>query len=373
MIKVAVLFGGKSCEREISILTGVFAYNLIDRTKYSPLPVYFHSDGKAYSSPEMADVEKFKNFDAENFPRVIFDEGKLYKICDKRKKLKLIAKIDVALNCCHGGWGEGGGTSALMDFNGIDFASPPLAPSSVFLDKTLSKFLLKGLNIPTLDGVRVTESDYKRRGKFLLKNIGARLGYPVVVKPARLGSSIGITLAKTEEEAEKALETAFALDDKALIEKYLDEKYDVNCAAYSRGGEIIVSEPEIAASGDGLYSFADKYLKESGLLCGKRGRGEVLDEETAQKIKAYTKTLYRKTDLFGVVRVDYLVKGKEVYLSEVNTVPGSLAYYLFCERLTDARAFFGDLIEETLTKKGKEKLLVETGALSSVSHGGKKR
>lgn len=372
MKKVAVLFGGKSCEREISILTGVFVFNLIDRTKYLPLPVYFHSDGGAYTSPEMVDVDCFKDCDVGKFSRVLFDEGMLYKIYDKRKKLKSLGKIDAAINCCHGGWGEGGGMSALMELNGIPFASPALAPSGVFLDKTLAKTVVKGLNIPTLDGMRVSESDYARRGKFLLKNIGARLGYPVVIKPARLGSSIGISLAKTEDEAKTALKTAFALDDKVLIEKYLEDKSDVNCAAYLRGGEIVVSEPEIAASGEGVYSFSDKYLKESGLLSGKQGQGRGLDDETAQKIKAYTKTLYRKTDLFGVVRVDYLVRGKEVYLSEVNTVPGSLAYYLFCERLTDARAFFSDLIEEAIAAKTQEKLLPETGILTTVRRGRKK-
>ncbi len=372
MKRVAVLFGGRSCEREISILTGVFVFNLIDRTKYLPVPVYFHSDGGSYTAPEMSDVDLFKDCDVEKFSRVIFDEGKLYKVCDKRKKLKLLGKIDVALNCCHGGLGEGGGVSALMQLNGIPLASPALAPSGVFLDKTLTKTLVKGLNIPTLDGMRVSEGDFDRRGKFLLKNIGARLGYPVVIKPARLGSSIGIAVARTEEEAKKSLKTAFTFDDKVLIEKFLEEKSDVNCAAYLRGGEIVVSEPEIAASGEGVYSFSDKYLKEHGLLGGKQGRGEGLDEETAQKIKAYTKTLYRKTDLFGVIRVDYLVCGKEIYLSEVNTVPGSLAYYLFCERLTDARAFFGDLLEEAFAVKAQEKICPDTGILTTVRRGRKK-
>ncbi len=374
MKKVAVFFGGKSCEREISVLTGVFVLNLLDREKFDPIPVYQHADGKWYSSSTMFDVDTFKNAQTDTFDQVTFLDGELFKLCKKGKKqtaLKSLGKIDAGLNCCHGGLGEGGGVSALAALSGIPFASPPLTPSGAFLDKAFTKLVLKGLNIPTLDYVRVAEQDYLRRGTFLLKNIRSRLGYPVVVKPARLGSSIGISIAKTEEELERTLAVAFEFDDKVIIEKFLKEKSDVNCAAYLLKGEIVVSEPEVATSGGELYSFSDKYLKPNGLLSGKGRKGWHLAPEIAQKIKAYTKTLYRKCDLFGVVRVDYLVKDTEVYLSEVNTVPGSLAYYLFCEKLTDARAFFTDLIEESLVWK-KEKSIPETGILNTVRRGGKK-
>ena len=376
MKKIAVFFGGKSCEREISILTGVFVLNLLDREKYEPIPVYLHSDGNWYSSPEMFDVESFKKPKIESYNRLSLVGNELFTFSKKIKRqttLKSFAKLDCGLNCCHGGLGEGGGVSALSALNDLPFASPPMTPSGVFLDKAFSKIVLNGLNIPTLDYMRVNEQDYAKRGQFLLKNIRYRLGYPVVVKPARLGSSIGITAAKSEDELKSALELAFSLDDKVIIEKFLEDKSDVNCAAYLLNGEIVVSEPEIAASGKDVYSFSDKYLQGGGLLRGKQGKSGGLDKETTHIIKAFTKTLYRKCDLFGVVRVDYLVKDKEVYLSEVNTVPGSLAYYLFCERLTDARAFFTDLIEEALTvARAPSKVLVETGILTTVRRGGKK-
>ena len=366
MRKVAVLFGGKSCEREISILTGVFTYNLIDRQIFDPIPVYFHSDGRAYSSSKMNSIEFFKNFNAEECDEVIFTHGELCKLT--KKKLKPLAKIGVAINCCHGGLGEGGGVSAMMEWNGIPFASPSVAPSGIFLDKSTTKLVAKGLGIPVLDYMRISESDYKKRGRFLLKNIESRLGFPVVVKPARLGSSIGIAVAGTGESAESALETAFAFDDLAIIERYLEKKSDVNCAVCRRRGEILVSEPEIACSNDGIYSFEDKYLNRNGLL-REKGRGQVreLDEKTAEMIKAYTKTLYKKTDMQGVVRMDYLLSDNEVYLSEVNTVPGSLAYYLFCERLTDAKRFFTDLLLEAIAKsKEPPKLCPETGVLDGL-------
>ena len=367
MRKVAVIFGGTSCEREISILTGVLAMNLIDRERFEPVAVYFHSDGKAYSSPQMSSVDFFKEFDGGKCSEVVFLNGELHKL--KRGKLKAFAKPAVALNCCHGGWGEGGGVAGLMQQNGIPFASPEMAQSGIFLDKSLTKLILRGLEVPTLDYMRVEANDYKKRGKFLLKNIGSRFGFPVVVKPASLGSSIGITLAGTEEETEMALQTAFLLDDLVIIERYLEGKLDVNCAVCKKNGEIFVSEPEIASKTDGIYSFEAKYLTRNGLLNGK-GRGQVreIDDRTAEKIKAYSRMVYKRTGLKGVVRMDYLVAEKQVYLSEINTVPGSLAYYLFCERLTDGKRFLTDLLLEAITKsKEPPKLCPKTGVLDGLT------
>ena len=256
----------------------------------------------------------------------------------------------------------------MMAWNEIPLASPSVAPSGIFLDKSITKLVCKGLGIPVVDSMRIAEADYKKRGCFLLKNIGNRLGFPVVIKPARLGSSIGISIAGTEESAKEAIETAFAFDDLVVIERFLEKKLDINCAVCYRKGEILVSEPEIASENSGIYSFEDKYLTRNGLMMGK-GRGQVrdLDKKTAELIKTYTKTLYKKTDMRGVVRMDYLLSDSEVYLSEVNTVPGSLAYYLFCERLTDAKNFFTDLLLEAIVKsKEPPKLCPETGVLDGL-------
>lgn len=376
MRKVAVIFGGKSCENEISVLTGVFVLNVLGREKYDVTPVFFDTDGKAYTSPEMYDLEVFKKGDVALFKRVFFEDGYLWELKEKGAggRVKKLVKVDCAFNCCHGGLGEGGGVSALMEMNGIPLASPSVLPSAVFLDKAATKLIASALNIPKVDYIRVRENDYKKRGKFLLRSIGSRLKYPVVIKPARLGSSIGITLAKNEEEVEKGLDAAFLLDDKVIIEKYLDDKADVNCAAYKANGEIFLSDVEVASEKDGIYTFSEKYLKggESGKDGGRAGNKRRLDGDTIKKIKAYTKTLYKRMDLSGVVRVDYLVQGKDVYLSEVNTIPGSLAYYLFCERVTDARAFFFALIEEGISKNS-EKGVLGTGILQKVRLNGKVR
>jgi D-alanine-D-alanine ligase len=161
-----------------------------------------------------------------------------------------------------------------------------------------------------------------------------------------------------------------------LIEKYLPNKIDVNCAAYLLHGEIVVSEPE-TAFGDGIYTFRDKYEKANhanaesiGKKCPNsqnQGGRYALSGTLRDKIRSYTRTVYKRMHMQGVVRMDFLVGGGNVYLCEVNTVPGSLAYYLFCERLIDARAFLGDILEEALAADSKgEKEILHTGILNSV-------
>ena len=154
-----------------------------------------------------------------------------------------------------------------------------------------------------------------------------------------------------------------------VIEKYLENKMDVNCGAYSLNGEIFVSEPE-QSFGEGIYSFEEKYVKRKAdrpqSENANKGGRYAFKEEIREKIRAYTKTIYKRMDLRGVVRFDFLVSGEEVYLCEVNTVPGSLAYYLFCERVMDARAFFSDLIEEAIRAQAQSKKILSTGILNTV-------
>ena len=368
MRNVAVVFGGKSCENEISVLTGVFVARLLAES-YEVLPVYLHTDGRAYSSPKMLDLQTFKDKAYEKCDRIILDGGEMFSLAHNKRKIKSLGKVEAAINCCHGGFGEGGGVSAWMEQNNIPLASPDLTASGVFMDKYLTKVVMKGLGIPVLDYIRVNEKDYEKRGAFLLKTIEPRLKFPVVIKPAHLGSSIGITLARNEEEARLGIESAFCIDNRVVIERYLENKKDVNCAAYSLNGEIHVSEPE-QSFGEGIYSFEEKYVKRKAdrpqAENGNKGGRYAFTDEMREKIRAYTKTVYKRMDLRGVVRFDFLLSGEEVYLCEVNTVPGSLAYYLFCERLTDAKRFFTDLIEEAVRAQSQSKKILSTGILNTV-------
>ena len=371
MRKVAVVFGGKSNENEISILSGIFVMKVLEGSDFTPVPVYMHTDGELYSSQKMKELSTFQAGKISAHDKVIFCGKSLYRIQPQKGKLKKLTDVDVMLNCCHGGLGEGGGVSALAALNGVPFASPDMLSSAVFMDKDVTKTVMKGLGVPTVEYIRVGEKEYEKRGAFLLKSIQRRLKYPVVIKPVHLGSSIGIVKAEDEEEAKEGIETGFALDDRLIIEKYLTEKTDVNCAAYSLHGEIFVCEPQ-AAFGGGIYSFEEKYIKRNkdvGVTAVQgetSGDGYALSEEIVDKIRSYTKTVYKRLNMQGVVRMDYLISGKQVYLCEVNTVPGSLAYYLFCERITEARAFFCELLCEAIERSKTAKHILTTGILQGL-------
>ena len=358
MQNILVFFGGRSNASEISIITGMFAYNLLKSGCYNAVPVYIGNDGVFYTNAHMNSVEYFRAYIPQKKDAVALFKGCLVR-ADKPKKVLL--KADCALNCCHGGMGEDGTLSALLRFHGIKSASPDTAPSAVFMDKTFSKFAAKGLGIPVLPSLTLKEGE----GTDTLKE----LGYPVILKPARLGSSIGIKVVNSEEELAAALAYAFRLDNIVLAEKYLQKKSDINCAAYRKNGEVVVSDCEEVFSDSEILTFSEKY----------EGTGErhstfpaAIPKETSDKIKEYVKTIYTAFRIRGVVRADFLLAGKEVYFNELNTVPGSLASYLFGEKLTECRAFVCRLTEEALLQTEAEKEVVSSGILNGNVFAGRK-
>lgn len=365
---VAVFFGGKSAEREISVLTGVLAFKMIDPAKYRAIPVYIHSDGDFYTSPEAFSLNVFKErpFPLHKFSRCYFQSGELLIVPPKKHRVKTRVKIDIAFNCCHGGAGENGAIAALCELYDFPSASPSVAACAIGMDKELTKLFMREIGVPVLPYAAVQRDAYIRRGEAALTK-AKKLGFPLIVKPACSGSSIGIAAIREESELKNAAESAFRYGDKLIFEPYLENKQDVNCAAYLKKGEIVVSAPETAFGG-GVYGFREKYLQEKQV-----GKESALPgEETAQKIQAYTKEIYRRLETLGVIRADFLINERGVFLGEINVVPGSLAYYLFCERLIDGRRFLTDLLNEPFFGNKREIVFPETGVLNGVSTGGKR-
>ncbi len=351
---VAVFFGGRSNEHDISVITGMYAVNLLRGADYIVYPVYLPREGGMC----FIDADGIKDVTDQKKKRipVYLYEGELRSV----KKRKKLFRIDVALNCCHGGAGEDGTLSALLQWNNIPFASPGVAVSSVFMDKWLGKIAARGLGIPVARGVRVKEGE-----SVSVEKAG---GFPVIVKPVALGSSIGIKVAHDEEEFAAALDYAFRLDGEVLVEEYFARKRDINCAAYKKGGEVITSPLEEVFSNDAILSFHEKYeqaAKKSELPAD-------LPEETAEAIREYTARIYENFSCRGVVRADFLIANDKVYFNELNTVPGSLSCYLFGESLTDAREFLCALVEDALADRDGEKEIIRTSVLdSAVFAGGK--
>ena len=362
---VAVFFGGNSNEHEISVITGMLATNLLRGAEYEVVPVYLPKTGGMVTSQKMRGVEDFRTPEAQKFTPVRLSGNTLVRDMGRGKR---VAHIDVALNCCHGGMGEDGTLSALLAWHGVKLASPAMPVSAIFMNKHLSKHAAKGLGLPVLDSFTVGEAEWRASKDEILARAD-EFGYPVVVKPVRLGSSVGISVAKNSEGLAAALALAFRLDEDALVEKYLAERRDINCAACLIGGKTEVSLCEEAFSQSDILTFAEKY---EGGATRRSALPAELDEELSEKIRTYTRLIYETFRIRGVVRADFLVAGEEVYFNELNTVPGSLSCYLFGKTLTESRSFLVSLVEEGLKSELPQKEILQSGILhEGIFSGGK--
>lgn len=353
---IIVVFGGVSNENEVSVITGTMAANILKNGGHTVIPVYIAQDGATYCAPELADVQNFKSNNFSAFPKAVVANGGVY-IFNKKGKMKKFVKADTALNCCHGGACEGGAVSGLFRLADIPLASAGIFESSLFMDKYLTKLILSALGVKTADYAYIKS----REEVDCPYNMPQ---FPLIVKPVTLGSSIGIEKVNNLKELQSAVETALIYDSAVIVEKYLECRREINCAAYFVKGEVVTSECEEAISGGDILSFEDKY--QGG---GKSVLPADIPAETSKLIKDITRKVYSDLNMRGIVRFDYILSGGEVYLSEVNTVPGSLSYYLLSSGFKDFFAVLNAVIEQAADdfNLAKTKRILRTGILENIS------
>ena len=352
---IAVIFGGKSNESEVSVITGTMAANVLKKGGNTVIPLYMSVRGELFTGEELLDITNYRDGADKQFPRALIGKGGVY-VLNKRGKTKKFINVDVALNCCHGGWGEGGGVCGLFALNDIPLASAGMFESAAFMDKYYTKLILRSL------GVKFVKYAYMRQQTEFSE--AEKLGYPLIVKPAKLGSSIGIECVENREELEEALSAAFLYDDGVICEKYIKDRREINCAAYYSKGKVITSECEEAVSRGDILSFDDKYT--GG---GKSVLPAHIPERIAEKIKKTTAKVYSRLNMRGIVRFDFLLSGEEVYLSEVNTVPGSLSQYLLSDGYKNFYKVLISVIEQAQKdfKEKRSKKLITTGILNNIN------
>ena len=333
MKNIAVFFGGKSVEHDISIITGVMALNSLDKNSYNAIPVYIDKRGEWFSGDNLFDLDNFKSLDFKKLKKVTLIGGDncLYQI--KGKRLKKLANISCAVNCMHGERGEDGALTGVLEMSNIAYASPKILPSSVSMDKVFTKIVMKGLGINTLEGVEITDIND-------IENYRSVLKYPLIVKPNRLGSSIGIGKADNEEQLISRVRYALKFGESVLLEPCLNDFIEINCACYKAAdGKIIVSECERPVGANSVLTFEDKYEG------GKRVFPADIEQKLSNKIKKTTAKIYQKLRFSGVIRVDYFISDNKIFVNEINAVPGSLAYYLFGNKLSTLKEMLSSLIE----------------------------
>lgn len=364
MKNIAVFFGGVSVEHDVSIITGALTVNSLDKEQFLAVPVYVDKNGKWYTGERLNDIDEYKNLNVKRLKQVLILPG-TNRLCEiKGKKLKELCAISVAINCMHGERGEDGSLAGLLNMCDIPLVSPAILASSVCMDKCFTKTVMKGLKVKTLP-YAVVDGDTD------LISAVKKLGYPVIVKPACLGSSIGVKRADNYAQLIRVVQYALQYGERVIIEKCLDDFTEINCAVYrGENGEIKVSECERPEGKSSILSFDDKYLS------GKRVFPADIDSAISDKIKAITERVYRELYVNGVIRIDYFISDGVIYLNEVNTVPGSLSYYLFGDTLKSFTKMLTTLIQETERRYNRNSTIkksFKTSILSMTGAKGQKR
>ncbi len=343
-INVAVLFGGKSVENEVSVISALQAMQNMNKDKYQLYPVYITKKNELYYGEDLDKIEEYKNIprllEKSTKINIVTDGDKTYLLPQQQKlfsKQKPIAVIDVAFPIVHGTNVEDGALQGFIKTLNLPFVGCDVLASAICMDKYAMKVMLRDAGFPVLDGLRFTVTDYKN-SDVIIEKTEKKFGYPVVVKPVNLGSSVGISKADNKAEFEDALELAFTFADKILVEPAVVNLKEINCSVVGDYMEAEASELEEPVSADKILSYKDKYLDGGKKTGGSKGMTSLkrkipadIPAETATEIKKIAVEAFKYLDCNGVVRIDYLMNSKtgEFWINEFNTIPGSLAFYLW--------------------------------------------
>ena len=316
-MNILILYGGKSCEHDISIITACLAKGYFKGNVYS---VYFDRNNRSYLVGN--DLTPRDHVTKKLTKRVtfVFGEGKI--VINSGKLSAKTVPIDVAVNCCHGMSGEDGCIAALCQMANIPLVGSDVVSSAVAMDKTVTKHVLNDLGFPVVKGVTLTKTDLDS----LTQSVEG-LNYPLIVKPSMLGSSIGVEVCHNDQQLRLSLDKAFTYCGKVLCEEALTDFTELNCAAMRTGGKVETSIVDCPLTTHDILTFADKYISNEAY---EKPTVQV-EEETKAEVERLTTDIYTKLGFSGVVRVDYLLDkatGK-LYVNEINTTPGSLAYGLW--------------------------------------------
>lgn len=344
MINVAVMFGGRSVEHEVSIVSALQAIRHFDSNEYRVFPVYITKENEFYYGDALEEIENYKNIPTllAQCERVVFtkNEGtvKMRRFPKMEREEDALAEIDIAFPIVHGTNVEDGILQGFLRTLDLPFVGCDVLSSAVGMDKYVMKVLLRSEGYPVLDGILLVQGQEKSI-ETMLDKVEARFTYPAFVKPANLGSSVGIAKAHNRAELEDALNHAFLYSKRVLVEPAIERLQEINCAVLGRAGEVLVSECEEPILMHEFLSFEDKYIgggkskgtKSKGMKNLSRRIPANIANEEKELISKIASEVFTYLDCNGVVRMDFMIdqSDRSVWLNEINTIPGSLAFYLW--------------------------------------------
>lgn len=340
---VGVIFGGRSTEHEISVISANQAMHAIDADKYDVVPLFISKEGRMYTGKKLLDIASYRNIPAlldeseEVFFRTRFGDHSLYA---ERKgafsnKLRKVATIDVVVPVLHGANGEDGAIQGLFRTIGIPYAGCNIMASANGMDKITMKLILRSQGIPVVDFIWFTDKKWFENKDAVITEIEEKLGYPVIVKPSDLGSSVGIGRADNRNELEEKVADAEKFSSRIIVERMVEDLREINCSVLGDADNFRTSVLEEPIKSGAFLSYSDKYMGGSkgqkGMQASAKRIPADLTPEMAEKIARLSGETFRVLDCQGVSRVDVMVDNKDgsVYVNEINTIPGSLSFYLW--------------------------------------------
>ena len=339
-IKLGVIFGGVSVEHEVSVITAIQAMNNIDGNRYDIIPIYISKDGEWYTGEMLKDINIYSDMDLlkryANAVVLYKKEGKF--ILQSKGFLKReLTDLDICFPIMHGTNGEDGALQGYLETIGIPYCESDHYASVVGQDKVFMKQIWAASNVPTVKYEWFFDTDYQTNGDAIIKKI-EKLGYPVVVKPARLGSSVGISVSHNEIELREAINDAIKYDTKILVEECVQNLVEVNISVLGNYRKQKLSVIEEVGSKNDLLTYEDKYIgggktkgASKGMASAKRIIPARISDDLANEVRDIAIKAYRSLNSSGVVRIDFLIdkKNNKVYANEINSIPGSLSFYLW--------------------------------------------
>ncbi len=387
-IKVAVLFGGKSVEHEVSIISALQAIESIDKNKYEIIPIYITKDNDFFYGKNIGNIDSYKDIKKLKFSSTqitfVNANGKHY-IAKANKGIfgkTLLEAFDVAFPITHGTNVEDGALQGYLKTLSIPFVGCDVLSSAVGMDKFVMKVMLKHGGIPVLDALRFISTDYEDSKK-VIKDIEKTFGYPVIVKPVNLGSSVGISKANDKDSLEDALDLAFKFADTVLVERAVANLREINCSVLGDKFDATPSVLEEPVMSKDILSYKDKYMSEGGKKTGggmaslSRIIPAEVDKKTEAKIKEIAVQSFKYLGCSGVCRIDFLIDNKsgEIFFNEINTIPGSLSFYLWDKTGLSYKELLTKLINLALKRQRAEEDITysfDTNILANTSFKGTK-
>ncbi len=351
---IGVFFGSRSPEHDVSIITGQLIISGLKKLGYSVVPVYLDKQGRWLLGEELGELKSFttSKIDLDKFQNYNLDlEESRGKLVFKKKGLggKTVT-VDLAFPAFHGSNGEDGTIQGLFEIFSIPYVGCDVASSAVTMHKTLTKLMLKASDIPTAEFKNYTKSDWDRDHNKILAEVESTLAFPVIIKPPLLGSSIGIVKAASRTELEQGIETAFFYGNEILVEDCVENLMDITCAVLGNSEPQASLLQESAISQD-ILSYQDKYLTDGGTQLGKSASGMIIpariDEDTTKSIQETAIRAFKALRCSGIARVDFLFdrQAKKFFVSEINTLPGTLYHHLWAQSGIELDSLLKKLIE----------------------------